>query len=145
MAKKKKKSNGKPIAIAIAAFAAVGILMPSDSEPEASAPSSSVMTTVTTPNAAQKPSNHTSKQTQNQAPAQKSDPKPSESATQADPEKAFKDKLMQYNYVGSSESDKYHKPTCRWTDKISESNFVHFETEEEAGSAGYSACGTCKP
>ena len=30
------------------------------------------------------------------------------------PEEAFYAKRMQYNYVCSSESDKYHKPTCRW-------------------------------
>ena len=142
MAKKKKKSNGKPIAIAIAAFAAVGILMPSDSGPEATEPASSVVETVATPNAVQKPSNQPSKQTQNKAPEQV---EKSESVPQLDPEKAFKEKLMQYNYVGSSESDKYHKPTCRWTDKINESNLVHFDTEGEASSAGYDACGTCKP
>lgn len=68
---------------------------------------------------------------------------PSESS--ADPEKAFRDSIMQYNYVGSSESDKYHKPTCRWTANIHDGNLVHFDTEEEAKQAGYSPCGTCKP
>lgn len=62
-----------------------------------------------------------------------------------DPEQAFRDSLMQYNYVGSSESDKYHKPTCRWTDEINDSNLVHFDTIEEAKAAGYEACGTCRP
>lgn len=145
MAKKKKKSNGKPIAIAIAAFAAVGILMPSDSEPEVTAPTSSVVDTVVATHTTQKPYNQPSKPIQNPKPAQKVNQEQSEPVYQTDPEKAFKDKLMQYNYVGSSESDRYHKPTCRWTDKINESNLVHFDTESEASAAGYAACGTCKP
>ena len=62
-----------------------------------------------------------------------------------DPEQAFRDSLMQYNYVGSSESDKYHKPTCRWTSEINDTNLIHFDTIEEAKAAGYEACGTCKP
>lgn len=61
------------------------------------------------------------------------------------PEEAFYAKRMQYNYVCSSESDKYHEPTCRWTDKIKDENLVHFDTVEEAQAAGYDACGTCKP
>ena len=62
-----------------------------------------------------------------------------------DPEAAFREKLMQYNYVCSSESDKYHEPTCRWTSSINDSNLSHFDTEEEAVAAGYIPCGTCKP
>ena len=62
-----------------------------------------------------------------------------------DPEQAFRDKLSQYNYVGSSESDKYHKPKCKWNSKINDGNLVHFDTEDEAKSAGYEPCGTCKP
>ena len=62
-----------------------------------------------------------------------------------DPEKAFKESLLQYKYVRSSQSNKYHKPTCRWTNEINESNLVHFESEEGASAAGYVPCGTCKP
>lgn len=68
-----------------------------------------------------------------------------EPATSIDPEQAFRDKLNQYNYVGSSESDKYHYPSCRWTSKINDANLVHFDTVEEASAAGYSPCGTCHP
>lgn len=66
-------------------------------------------------------------------------------APSVDPEQAFRDSLYQYNYVGSAESDKYHKPSCRWTDKINDENLVHFDTVEEAQAAGYTACGTCNP
>lgn len=62
-----------------------------------------------------------------------------------DPEAAFREMLMQYNYVGSAESDKYHKPKCRWTKEINDQNLVHFDTEEEAAAANYKPCGTCKP
>lgn len=63
----------------------------------------------------------------------------------ADPEQAFRDSLSQYNYVGSAESNKYHYPSCRWTDKINDENLIHWDTVEEAQAAGYQACGTCKP
>lgn len=62
-----------------------------------------------------------------------------------DPEQAFREKLAQYKYVGSSESDKYHYPSCRWTSTINDGNLVHFDTEEEATAAGYLPCGSCKP
>ncbi len=60
-------------------------------------------------------------------------------------EQAFRDSLLQYNYVGSKESDKYHYPRCQWTSKINDQNLVHFETVEEAENAGYKPCGTCHP
>lgn len=48
-------------------------------------------------------------------------------------------------YVGSVESDKYHKSTCRWAKKILEENRIYFSSKAEAAGAGYSPCGTCKP
>lgn len=73
------------------------------------------------------------------APAENQDP------PAVDPEQAFREKLAQYKYVGSSESDKYHYPSCRWTSTINDGNLVHFDTEEEATVAGYLPCGSCKP
>ena len=69
------------------------------------------------------------------------------SATTPQPElkKAFSEQLKQYNYVGSSESDKYHNPTCRWTSEINENNLVYWDTIDQAKADGYSACGTCSP
>ena len=61
------------------------------------------------------------------------------------PEQAFRERLKQYAYVGSSESDKYHRPTCRWTNKINDGNLVHFDSADEAKAAGYEPCGTCNP
>lgn len=86
----------------------------------------------------------TSKPTPAPTPAPTPEPTP-EPTVQIDPEQAFREMLKQYRYVGSSGSDKYHKPTCRWTNEINDSNLVHFDSEEEAVAAGYSPCGTCKP
>lgn len=73
------------------------------------------------------------------------EPEPVAPPVEVDPEVAFREKLNQYNYVGSAESDKYHKPKCRWTKEINDQNLVHFDTEEETNAAGYKPCGTCKP
>lgn len=70
---------------------------------------------------------------------------PSEPVATVDPEQAFRESLKQYTFVGSSESDKAHVPTCRWTSEINDSNLVHFDSVSEVEAAGYSACGTCKP
>lgn len=79
-------------------------------------------------------------------PSPEKTPEPTlEPAPSIDPEQAFREKLNQYSYVGSSESDKYHYPHCRWTSKINDGNLVHFDTVEEAAAAGYSPCGTCHP
>ena len=75
------------------------------------------------------------------------DPQPEQSEPVATltPEQAFRESLKQYAYVGSSESDKYHRPTCRWTSKINDGNLVHFDSVEDAQAAGYEPCGTCNP
>ncbi|MFR0798498.1 MAG: Ada metal-binding domain-containing protein [Oscillospiraceae bacterium] len=72
-------------------------------------------------------------------------PEQAEPAPTLTPEQAFRESLKQYAYVGSSESDKYHQPTCRWTSKINDGNLVHFDSAEEAQAAGYEPCGTCNP
>lgn len=82
---------------------------------------------------------------QESVPSAEPAPVKSPEASAADPEQAFRDKLNQYRYVGSSESDKYHTPSCRWTSKINDDNLVHFDSAEEAAAAGYSPCGTCHP
>lgn len=50
-----------------------------------------------------------------------------------------------YKLVASRESDKYHKPNCRWVENINPENVIYFDTAEKAIAAGYKACGTCKP
>lgn len=80
-----------------------------------------------------------------QGPGLDHDTVPQPEPEKVDPEQAFRESLAQYNYVGSSESDKYHRPTCRWTSDINDSNLVHFDTIEEAQAANYIPCKTCNP
>ena len=46
-------------------------------------------------------------------------------------------------YVGSKKSDKYHKPDCKWAQKIKPENKVVFKDKEAAEKAGYVACKVC--
>ncbi|HBI16824.1 MAG TPA: hypothetical protein DDY52_01535 [Candidatus Moranbacteria bacterium] len=40
-------------------------------------------------------------------------------------------------FVGSKNSNKYHKPDCRWAKNIKAENLVCFKNEEEAKNKGY--------
>ena len=48
-------------------------------------------------------------------------------------------------YVGSVDSDKYHKPSCRFAKEILPENEIWFDSAEEAQNSGYSPCGSCRP
>ena len=48
-------------------------------------------------------------------------------------------------YVGSSNSDKYHYPWCRYATQISPENEVWFSSAAEAQAMGYVPCKVCKP
>ena len=48
-------------------------------------------------------------------------------------------------YVGSTDSDKYHYPSCRAAKEILPENEIWFDTIQEASQAGYQACGICHP
>lgn len=50
-----------------------------------------------------------------------------------------------YLYVGSSNSDKYHIPSCEWAKKIKYGNLVKFTSKQDAENKGYEACKVCKP
>ena len=151
--KNKKKSKAKPIAIGIAALAVAGSLLPSNEDPklEDTTPPAiveEVQSSETTPaentsHEAEKTDHSTADETP--APITPENDPPSKEKAEIDPEKAFREKLMQYAYVGSAESDKYHEPKCRWTKDINDTNLVHFDSEDEASAAGYEPCGTCKP
>lgn len=49
------------------------------------------------------------------------------------------------NYIASSNSHKFHYPSCRWGKKISEKNKVTFNSRSDAISQGYEPCKVCKP
>lgn len=48
-------------------------------------------------------------------------------------------------FWGSSNSGKFHKPSCEWAQKISGKNKVVFHSRDEAISSGYSPCSVCNP
>ncbi len=48
-------------------------------------------------------------------------------------------------YVGSVNSDKYHRPDCRYAENILPENRACFGSKAEAEAAGYLPCKVCKP
>ena len=48
-------------------------------------------------------------------------------------------------FVGSTKSDKYHYPECRWAKKISPDNEIWFSSLDDAKMKGYVPCGVCHP
>ena len=48
-------------------------------------------------------------------------------------------------FWASSNSGKFHKPSCEWAQKISGKNKVVFHSRDEAISSGYSPCSVCNP
>jgi len=48
-------------------------------------------------------------------------------------------------YVGSSNSNKYHYPGCKWAAQIGPRSLLNFSTTEEARKREYIPCPTCKP
>lgn len=54
-------------------------------------------------------------------------------------------RTLETAYVGSVNSNKYHKPFCRWAKKINPENLVSFETENDAAQKGYVPCKVCRP
>ncbi len=50
-----------------------------------------------------------------------------------------------YRYVASKNSKVFHKPDCRWVQRIKPANLVTFSTRDEAIAAGKRPCKQCKP
>ena len=49
------------------------------------------------------------------------------------------------SYVGSTNSDKFHSPSCGHAHRIKSGNMITFSSRQEAISAGYSPCKSCSP
>lgn len=49
------------------------------------------------------------------------------------------------DFVGNSNSHKFHKSSCKWAKKIGSSNKVTFSSRDEAINQGYQACKVCSP
>jgi len=52
---------------------------------------------------------------------------------------------LDYKYVGSKKSNKYHYPTCSSARRINPGNLVTFNSAKDAQAAGYVPCKVCKP
>ena len=52
---------------------------------------------------------------------------------------------VEFKYVGSAKSNKYHYPSCQWAQKIKQENLVKFKSAKEALDAGYVPCKVCRP
>ena len=48
-------------------------------------------------------------------------------------------------YWASSNSNKFHNPSCEWAQKISSRNKVVFHSRDEAINSGYQPCQVCSP
>lgn len=48
-------------------------------------------------------------------------------------------------YAASSESNKYHRLSCHYVDRIKSYNIVYYYTEDEALDDGKKPCSVCKP
>lgn len=60
-----------------------------------------------------------------------------------DGESVASDKQEKCEFVGSKNSNKYHKKTCSWATRIKESNRVCFESIDDAKNKGYIPAGCC--
>jgi len=47
------------------------------------------------------------------------------------------------NYVASSQSDVFHRPSCRYVDQIKPENKIYFSTRDEAIASGRRPCKVC--
>ena len=66
------------------------------------------------------------------------EPEPEPTAEPAEPQAAGV-------YIGSSKSDKFHKPSCQWAGKILPENAVWFSGKDDAANKGYVGCKVCSP
>ena len=53
--------------------------------------------------------------------------------------------VLAANYIGNSNSGKFHYADCRTVKKMNPANKVNFSSREEAVSAGYIPCKVCNP
>ena len=56
------------------------------------------------------------------------------------------EKDKEYNYIGNSNTMKFHRPNCISIDQMNESNKVYLNgSRDDAVSRGYKPCERCKP
>lgn len=60
-------------------------------------------------------------------------------------ETVARDAAAETIYVGSTTSNKYHYPTCKWVKTIKPARLIKFKSVEEAQERHYVPCPVCKP
>jgi len=58
---------------------------------------------------------------------------------------AAKSAVAGYKYIASKNSNIFHKPDCRWANRIKPENLVGYNSKEEVMKAGKRPCKMCKP
>jgi len=48
-------------------------------------------------------------------------------------------------FWGSTKSNKYHFPSCKWAHRISPQNLIKFSSPGDAQKSGYVPCKVCRP
>jgi len=74
--------------------------------------------------------------------AQQTPLKPAQQVTQQTPNTSPK---ISATFIGNSNSLKFHKPPCKWAQKINPTNKASFSNRQEALVAGYIPCKVCNP
>ncbi|MBI4355878.1 MAG: hypothetical protein HY597_05495 [Candidatus Omnitrophica bacterium] len=70
---------------------------------------------------------------------------PSYAADPQHPDWAIQKNPQEFVLFGSSKSNKFHRPTCQYVQRIKEGNLVGFRSREEALRMGYVPCKVCRP
>jgi hypothetical protein len=58
---------------------------------------------------------------------------------------ANKSAVVEYKYIASRKSEVFHRPDCRWAERISPENLVVYASRDEAIKDGKRPCKSCKP
>ncbi len=51
----------------------------------------------------------------------------------------------EWKYVASKKSEVFHRPDCKWAERISPGNLIGFKSREEAIKSGRRPCKSCEP
>ena len=62
-----------------------------------------------------------------------------------DGDESFDDTVEPIKYIVSTETQKFHRPECRWVENIREENKLVKTSRAELLENGFTPCGSCKP
>lgn len=53
--------------------------------------------------------------------------------------------VLSSDYIGNSNTGKFHYASCRYVNRMNEEHKVYFDTREDAIDAGHVPCKVCRP